>query len=195
MHRRFLPLFLIAPLTMVVGCGGSSTGSAQAAAGPPAADADSYQSYGMTVKRPEGWRWIPADSSVTPDTLVVLQGPVGQEELAPAIEIGRRELDARTQRRPPSAILTQLTMELVQTLDAFEMIGTPADIQLAGKPAAEVRMKYTDTLADGQTVHREGRFYGVVNGANLFLFRCLGAPGGANDAEFDAVLNTVSFGG
>src|SRR5688572_6912923 len=93
-----LAVFGLLCSSVLFGCGGSAS-SAEPAAGPPSPDAATYQSYGMSVKRPEGWMWVATDGSLTSDTLVVLQGPVGQDQLAPAVEIGRRPLDARTQRR------------------------------------------------------------------------------------------------
>lgn len=179
----------------MIGCGGTSQGSepSAGAVARPAPDAERFSAHGMHLSRPEGWVWIAPDGSLTGDTLIVLQGPFGADEVAPAVEISRRPLDARAQRRKPSAILTQVTTEIVQVFDGFEMVGTPADIEVAGLPAAELRLRYTESLPDGQSVSREGRFYGIVHGDSIWIIRCLGAADGSHDPQFDQILTRFTF--
>lgn len=158
-----------------------------------APDASSFSAYGLEVPRPDGWQFVKPDSSVAADTIVVLQGPFGTGDMAPAVEISRRVLDARQQRRKPSHILTQLTMELVQTFDGFEMIGEPEDIQIAGQPGAKIQLKFTESTPDGQEVQRRARLYGIVHRNSIWIITCLGAADGSNDAEFDLIVGSLKI--
>jgi len=192
--RYRIPLILVATVPFLA-CGGpqSATGSADAAPAAPAADASTFSAHGMTVSRPDGWSFIPPDPTVGPDTVVVLQGPHSESPLAAAVEISRRSLSARDQRRKPAHVLTQLVTEMVQLFDGFEMVGQPEDITLAGKDAATVRLKFTETLPEGGTVERSGRFYGVIEGANIWVIRCLGAVDGSDDAAIEQVIASINI--
>lgn len=156
-------------------------------------DAETFSAHGLTVGRIDGWSFLQPDGSVGQDTVVVLQGPFDDAALAPAVEISRRALDARNQRRKPAHILTEVVTELVQIFDGFEMIGTVDDVQLGGKPGAMVRMRYSESLPDGAQAERLGRFYGVVNGGNIWIIRCMGASDGSNDAEFDRIVASLAI--
>jgi hypothetical protein len=188
--RWFVAVALLAlPWT---GCGGSTqAANAAPAAAPTAPDAASFSQNGFTLARIDGWTFITPDGTMARDTAIILQGPEGKEALAPAVEVSRRQLTARDRRRKPSHILTQMTTEIVQTFDGFEMVGTPEDIELAGKPAAIVRIKFTESLPDGVDVQRAGRFYGLVNGENIWVIRCLGAQDGSNDGDFDKIIASL----
>jgi len=192
MRNPLAPLAWLTLGTLACG-GGAQSEQPAAAAGPIVPDASTFSSNGLTVPRPQGWSFLEPDSTMGKDTVVVLQGPFGEEALAPAVEISRRPLDATQQRRKPSHILTQLVMEIVQVFDGFEMVGSPEDIQLGGQPAAMIKMKYSESLPDGQQAARGARFYGIVHHGSIWIIRCLGAPDGSNDAEFDSIVSGLSI--
>lgn len=188
-------LLLFVGLTIgLYACGGSKGSSAgEVSAGPTAPDASTFSAHGLTIKRPDGWTFIEPDASMAPDTVIVMQGPAGDQALAPAIEISRRALDARQRRRKPAHILTQMTTEIVQVFDGFEMHGSPDDIDIAGQSGAVVKLTYTESLPDGAEVKRGARFYGIVHGDSIWVVRCIGAPDGSNDPEFEAIVKTVTI--
>ena len=174
------------------GCAGGASGpGAEAAPGAPEPDDPSYSAYGLTVDRPEGWAFVPVDASVAPDTVVILQGPVGDAPVAPAVEISRRPLNARQQRRPPSHILTQLVMEVVQSFDGFEPLGEPEELEISGTPGAKMLMRFTESLPDGIEVKRGARFYGIVHRGNIWVVRCLGSADGADDLDMDTIVGSI----
>ena len=186
---KIMPIFILA--LSCVSCG--STSSSSEAKPGPSFEGKTFSEHGLTISRPEGWVFIQPDSSVGPDTVLLMQGPIGDATLAPTVEISRRTLTASQQRRKPSHILTQMTTEIVQYFDGFEMIGAPEDLKLGGVDASQLSLKYTETLPDGEAVPRLGKFFGIVRGQYIWVIRCMGSPDGSNDGDFDKVLATVSF--
>ena len=193
MQKKLRSTLVVAIACGTWACGGSSASSSSAEPAPMAPDASSFTAHGLNVPRPDGWQFVAPDGSVAAETLVVIQGPFGAADSAPAVEISRRVLDARQQRRKPSHILTQLTMEFVQTFDGFEMIGQPEDMQVAGQPAAKILLKFTESMPDGQEIERRARFYGIVHRDSIWIITCLGASDGANDAEFDSIVGSMKI--
>jgi hypothetical protein len=188
-----LRLLLAASIALAAACGGAQSSSAPAAAAVTDPNASQASAHGLSLSRPEGWKWIQPDGTMAADTIMVLQGPFGEDALAPAIEVSRRGLDASQARRKPSHILTQLMMEVVQLFDGYEMLGTPEDIEMAGVPAARIKLKFNESLPDGGQIERGAVYYGIVQGDNIFVIRCLGDSKGSHDAEFDTILKTVSI--
>ena len=181
---------LYALLAVCFGCSSTSSSSPDATV---ASKADSFSAHGFSVTRPHGWSFVKPDESVVSDTLVILQGPHGEQALAPAVEFSRRPLSARDQRRSPTHVLTQLMLETAQIFEGFEVVGEPEDIDVGGHSAARIRLKFVESLPDGTSVARTGQFYGIIDGANMFLIRCLGAEDGSDSADFDAIVYSVQL--
>lgn len=179
----FSSLFLA---VVLLACGGPKGAGPGASGGASGASAPQ-------VSPPAGWVHIPPDSSVAPDTVAIYQGPAAEGPVAPSVEISRRELKAADRRRKPSHILTTLVTEMVQYFDGFEMIGAPEEVTLAGHSASRIKLKYTETLPDGASVDRLGRFYGVVMGGTLWIIRCMGSADGSAEADFDTIIDSLSF--
>ena len=149
---------------------------------------------GLSVERPDGWRFLAPDHSVFPDTLVILQGATGSHSMAAVVEIGQRKIAVADQRRPPSHILTALAMEMVQTFAAFDTTGSPEDVTVAGKPGSMFRMTLTEQLPDGGTADRLTRIYGIVDEADIWLVRCLGPTDKSAEADFDKIVASLKIG-
>jgi hypothetical protein len=145
------------------------------------------------MERPEDWQFVAPDTSVASDTLVILQGPIGTQVLAPVIEISRRPLEAADRRRSVEHLLTATTLELVQTFSAFADVSEPQNITLAGQPAAVIEMKLTEQLPDGLEVERSARFYGLMHSGAMWIIRCLGPADGSLGADFDAIIRTIEL--
>jgi hypothetical protein len=171
----------------------SCAGPAEPAA--PAKEAASYVAHGLEVDRPAAWEFIPPDSSVVPDTVVVLQGPIGDSDLRPSVEISRRSLSAADRKRKPAHLLTALTLEIVQTFTAFDAMGEPQDMQIAGLPGAMMRMNLTEMLPDGVSVERSARFYVAVGSDDLWVIRCFGPADESAAPAFDAIVASLRFAG
>ncbi|MBI3179741.1 MAG: hypothetical protein HYZ27_08765 [Deltaproteobacteria bacterium] len=178
---------------MLAACGGSQSGGpAQPAAVSP--DAATFSAHGMSVERPDGWMFMQPDQSLAPDTAVVLQGPVGGDMVAPVVEIGRRPLTASQRRFADSALLSSMVMEISQTYDGFETVTGPENVQVAGKAASRLVVKLTESLPNGGEVERLGRIYGVVDGAQMWVIRCVGPRDGSADKQFDAIVESLRLG-
>lgn len=161
----------------------------------PAADAEAFSVHGLSVSRPRGWSFVVPDASVVADTVVILQGPLGGGDLRPTVEISRRELSAADRRRKPADILRVLTLELKQTFAAADADGQPAEIELAGQPAALLRIHLTETFSDGAEVERAARVYAVVQPGQMWIVRCFGPADGSAEPAFDAIVGSIAFAG
>ncbi len=167
-------------------CGGSSSSGGGAQGG-------SLSREGVKVEAPSGWSFVEPDASVAKDTVIILQGPAGNEPVVPVVEIGRRALSAMDQRRKPAHVLTATVTELVQTFEGFEGTSEPADVQIAGRTGSRMDMKITEQMPDGTSAQRAARFYGVVDNDSLYLVRCLGPTDGSADSAFDAIIGSIAF--
>lgn len=193
---RRASLLLLGVLASTWSCGTGSAGSPGPASGPqPESNAASFSAHGLTVVRPEGWEFIAPvpDASVPPDTLIVIQGPIGDHTLAPVVEISRRELAAADRRRNPEHILQALVSEMVQTFEGFETTAGPEPAEIDGKAGTSIFMVFTEGLPDGGSVDRSARFYGVVVGDSIFIIRCIGPADKSADGAFDAIVSSVSI--
>jgi len=177
----------------LLGCASTNHEGGATAAAALDAQAGSLSADGLTVTRPDGWQFAAPDSSLAKDTVISMTGPLGEHVLAPAIEVGRRPLSVSDRRLQPSHILLPLTLEIVQFFESFDMVGSPEDIQVAGLPAALVRVNFTEMTADGQEVSRSARIYGIVNDDQVWVIRCMGPADGSSDQTFDAVINTLAI--
>ena len=63
----------------------------------------------------------------------------------------------------------------------------------SGKPAAVIRLNYTESLPDGAEVKRAGQFYGIVKGGDIWVIRCMGPEDGSSDADFQAILGSIEI--
>ncbi len=183
----------LAVVSGLAACGGVGGSRAPVSAVDPAAA--SYQAHGLSVERPSGWTFVEPDQSLAPDTAVVLQGPEAAAAMAPVVEIGRRPLNASERRFAARELMSSMVMEIVQTYDAFENVAGPEAVQVAGKPASRLTVKLTLNLPNGNDVMRLGRIYSVVDGAQIWVIRCLGPTDGSADAAFDAIISSVRLGG
>jgi hypothetical protein len=163
------------------------------AAAPVSAEAPSWSSHGLTLTRPDGWQFVAADKSLSPDTVVVLQGPLGDAALAPVVEVGRRPLSAADRRHQPEHILAATTVEFMSLLQSFATESEPREITLGGRPASVMRAQITEMLPTGATEDRLARFYATVDGEQVWLVRCLGPRDGAADTAFDAIIGSIAF--
>ncbi len=189
-HCYDLPMRSLVAVTLLVfstSCGGSQSGGKGAVAG------DTFSEQGLAVSRPGDWTFIQPDTSVSPDTLVILQGPIGKAELAPVVEVARRPLSAAERRRPPSHILTAMVLEIVQTFDSYQDVTSPVDLKLGGHDAARIDLKFSESLPEGGSVNRSARFYGAVVGDALWLIRCLGPEDASAAPAFDNIVASVRF--
>lgn len=179
---------LIAALAVVglAACAGSK------GAAPSPTDA-SFSGEGVAVQRPESWIFVQPDHTLAADTLIVLQGPAGDEPLAPVVEISRRQLSAIDQRKKPAHLLTSLVTEVVQTFDGFDNVTPPADVTLGGVPAARVDLRFNDAQPDGTTVQRLARFYGVVHRDQMWVVRCIGPTNESHNQAFDDIVASLTF--
>jgi hypothetical protein len=160
-------------------------GAADSTSAPPAA--------GVEVDPPAGWKLVAPDASVVSDTVLVVQGPLGASDLRPAVEMSRRELSAADRKRKPAHILTALALEIVQTFAAFDATGQPEEVEVAGLPAATLRMDLTEMLPDGTEAERSARFFAIVRGSQLWVVRCFGPRDRSADTDFDKILASISF--
>jgi hypothetical protein len=190
--RNFARVVGVSSVLLSVACGGggSQAGGAKVAVQP---DAASFSGHGLSVDRPGQWLFVNPDPSVAADTVVILQGPVGDKALAPVVEIGRRALSAADQRRSPSHILTALAGEIAQTYDTFELKGEAAEVQVGGRPASRLDMTLVETLSDGAQESRLAQVYAVVDGEQLWLVRCFGPADGSAGAAFDAIVQSIKL--
>lgn len=147
----------------------------------------------MTVARPSDWVFVPADKTVFPDTVVLLQGPIGKAKLAPVAEIARRPLSAADRRRSASHILTALATEIVQSFESFDATGAPVDTEIGGRPAARLDMSLVEALPEGGSEDRKGAFYGVVDGEQIWMVRCLGPSDGSADESCQKIVSSIRF--
>lgn len=182
------PWFAAALLALSAGCASSATTGEGLEPRAPA-----FSQGPMRVERPDQWQFVAPDDSVAADTVIILQGPVGDHLLAPVIEISRRPLTAADRRRRPVHLLTSLMTETVQYFAGFEVKGEPQPLEVGGKPGAQVRMRLTEMLEDGQTVARRAQFYGVVTGGDMWLIRCIGPADGSVSGVFSQVIESLSF--
>jgi len=185
--RRLLTLLTVSA-TACASSGAASSGSNSSFE----ADASTITVQGLTIQRLQGWNFVKPDASVGKDTVVVMYGPQGQQQLAPAVEVTLRKLTARDQRRKPLHILTQMMTEIVQLFEGFEAIGGPSEMKIGGAPGARLDMKITESLSDGGEVQRVGRFYGIVHQGRIWLIRCLGSTDGSHDPDFDQLIQSLS---
>ncbi len=158
-----------------------------------AADASSYSAYGMTIDRPSQWHFVQPDSSVGPDTQVILHGPIGSASLAPTVEVSRRQLSAADQRRQPAQILTAMMGELSQTFDSFEAQGEVADVEVGGKKAARLNVTLTESLSDGTEERRAAQLYAIVDGQQLWVVRGFGPGDGSANGQISEVVKGIHF--
>lgn len=188
MRKKLLVLFFPSLLS----CASSQSSNQPTAAADN--NASNVSRDGLSVSRPSSWQFVTPDKSVAPDTVVILQGPIGDKQvLAPAVEISKRALDAAQRRRKASHVLTQMVTEVVQLFDGFEMVGSPEDMQLAGKDAARVQLKYSESLPDGGSTERAAQFYGIVDNDKIWVIRCVGPMDGSANADFDAILKSIEL--
>jgi len=172
---RTIPVLIVSAVWAVSSCAGPQAGPAAAVeAASPAKDAASYELHGLKVDRPTEWEFVIPDTSVMPDTVVILHGPIAEHDMRPSVEISRRELAAADRKRKAEHILTATALEIVQTFAAFETTASPADIQVAGKPASMMQMKVSEQLPDGAQVERAARFIVIVDDAQIWVVRCFG---------------------
>lgn len=147
------------------------------------------------MSRPDGWIFVAPDGSTTKDTIVVLHGPIaGDAALRPTIEIGRRQLTVRDQRRSPAHLLTPVVTEVMQLFEGAGGVTAPEDVTVAGQPAARVKAQFTESLPDGREVQRAAEFYGVVHGDSIWILRCFGAGDGSEATDCMRVAASLSFG-
>ena len=190
------PTFVLLTLGSVsLSCAGGTATSAPSAGAVPAvaADASSFSAHGLTVQRPDGWRFVSPDSTVPPDIVAMLQGPAGSHALAPVVEIARRPLGAADSRTNPERILVTTALELQQTAQGFDLQASPTEITLAGNPASVLRATVTELLPTGEEEKRALRIYATVHGSQVWLVRCMGPQDGSADADFDAVVGSLAF--
>ncbi len=172
---------------------GGDVGAGATAAATVSAEASTWSAHGLTVGRPDGWQFIAPDQSLSPDTVVLLQGPIGDHALAPVVEIGRRPLTASDRRVRSDHILTATTVEFMQLLNSFTADSEPQEINLGDRPAAVMRAQITEMLPNGAIEERQARFYATVDVDQVWLVRCLGPRDGSADTAFDAIIGSLAF--
>ncbi len=146
---------------------------------------------GVRFDTPAGWRSATPDVS-TPDALVVLIGPhVEGQLLAPTIEISKRRLSIRDQRRPPAHILTAMATELMQTFSSMTIIGEPEEVDIAGQRGARLQFDFSEMIGIEQTVPRRGVFVGLVKDGALYLIRSMVPTDGSQDAVVANFLKSL----
>lgn len=140
------------------------------------------QGDGLSFSAPVGWRSVPPDHSTGGDTVAVFIGPaaVGQG-LAPTIEVSRRRLSVKDQRRPPAHVLTALATELMQTFNSLSNVAEPEDITVAGHPGARLQFDFSEMGDTGESIERRGVLVGVVQGGDLYVINCMVPPDGSSD--------------
>lgn len=183
-------LILVGVVFGLVGCAGGSKDGKPAAV---AADASSYSSNGMTIDRPSQWTFVTPDTTTSPDTAVILHGPIGSASLAPTVEVARRQLTAADRRRAPAQILTALVTEIAQTFDGFEAQGSPADVEVGGRKAARMDVALTESLADGTEERRAAQIYAIVDGEQLWVVRGFGPGDGSANGQIETVVKGIHF--
>ena len=183
--------FICAVAFVGAGCAKSSS-SSQANI---QSDARRYAQDGLTIDRPEGWRFVAPDASVAPDLLVTLLGPIGEAEMAPYFEVSRRALSAADQRRKPAHILLTLIREMVQDYAGFEPQGEPAEMEFAGQPAGSLDLRFTEMQGDGSEVSAKARVLGAVTQTDIWVFRLVVPDGGDLDETFTEIAEKVAFKG
>lgn len=177
----------------VAACASAAPADAERARAAPGGDDTSATVAGLSVERPEGWSFVEPDESVDPRTVIMMVSDGSGEQHRAVVEIEKRDLDARTQRRSPEAILTAWTVEMVQMFAAYEMTQDPTPMELAGHPGAYLEMTISETLPEGGQVERIAKFYGVLDGGTFWIIRALVPPGGQFDGDIEAVLKSVSL--
>lgn len=186
MKSRFVAVALFA----AVGCGGGSRDGK-----PPAvhAEADEYTAYGFTVERPPQWTFVAPDTSVAADTVVILQGPIGNTTLAPVVEVARRPMTAADRRRAPAQILSAMITELGQTFDGFEAQGGVEDVEVGKRKAARINVNLTESLSDGTEERRAAKLYAIVDGEQIWVVRAMGPGDGSAGNQLDHVVSLMHF--
>lgn len=181
---------VVALAILLGGCASSSSG------GKPAsikADADDYSAYGLTVERPPQWTFVTPDASVSADTVVILQGPIGSSTLAPVVEVARRPMTAADRRRAPAQILSAMITELGQTFDGFEAKSGVQETEVGKKRAARVDVNLTESLSDGTEEKRSAKLYAIVDGEQIWVLRAMGPGDGSADGQLENVVNRMHF--
>jgi hypothetical protein len=176
-----------------LGAFGCATGSKEGKPAAVTADASSYSAYGMTIDRPSQWHFVQPDTTVAPDTQVILHGPIGAAALAPTIEVSRRPLTASDQRRAPAMILTALVNEIAQTFDGFEAQSSPQDVDIGGRKAARMDVTLTESLSDGTEERRAAQLYAIVDGEQLWVVRGFGPGDGSANSDISQVVKGIHF--
>ncbi|MBC7794406.1 MAG: hypothetical protein H7Z43_11940 [Clostridia bacterium] len=182
---------LVAIALLAASCGGAQNN------GKPAsidADASEYKAYGLTVERPPQWTFVTPDASVATDTLVILQGPIGNSTLAPVVEVARRTITASDRRRAPAQILAAMITELGQTFDGFEADGTVQECEVGERKGSRINVHLTESLSDGTEERRAAKMYVIVDGEQIWVLRALGPGDGSADGQLENVVSRMHFG-
>ncbi len=156
--------------------------------------ASSHTMHGLTVDRPDGWKFVEPDGSVAKDTVMMLIGPPGTRPVAPVVEFGRRALDAAAQRKGSAEVLSVVVAEIVATYDGFKTDGPPTEIDIAGYKGRRLTVDFTEVTIEGTDVLRHGRVFAFVTDADIWIIRCMGPADGSAAKDFDAVVASISVG-
>lgn len=195
-HRR-TALLSTAPMTraMILGvglftiaCAGTGTTTPSAKAGVE----ESKQIHGLTVQRPEEWRFSQPDSNSGPDTVVTLIGPLGSHDTAPVLNIARRALDWADQQRNPTHLLTVLVLEFMQRFPSAQGSPEPTELVIAGRRGVNVALTFEE-IVNSAAVQRRAHFYGLVDGEQVWMIHSLGPVSATVDAAIESIVTSITF--
>lgn len=175
-------------------CGGSAATSGQGGTGKVVkSDAERFVGSGISVTRPQGWSFAPVDSSVSKDAVVVLVGPRAEGKLAATVELARRPIATADRRRSPEALLTAISVEMMQAYAACEATASPTAVTVAGRPGATLKLKLTETLPEGGEVERVAQLYVTTTDDALIVLRSFLPTDNSSDADLDAILASLAI--
>jgi len=171
-----------------LGCAGSHSSAGASVA--PAPDARVYRAFGMTVERPAGWQFETVNTEAKNETIIALAGPPAADG-SPRVEIARRALAPEDRWSTPESLLKAVVTEHMQRYENFERLEANQETDVAGYPAAALRVRFREEQLDGTSQERAGTLYIVVHEKQIWFVRCLAGRSDVADAACAQILKGI----